>query len=73
MVLRALENLDFSFSSWLTYCASNSGERVAVELISQHIRKILERNTRGVCQARRKLFFSLLFIINYRCVFEGLA
>lgn len=63
----------FSFSSWQAYRASNAGERVDMELISQHIRQILEKNTMGCAKIEGNCFFSFLFIINYRCVFEGFA
>lgn len=64
----------FLFPSWQAYCASNAGERVDMELISQRIRQILERNTMGCAKKEENcFFFFLLFIINYRCAFEGFA
>ncbi len=65
-------NLYFSFSSWQAHRASNAGERVDMELISQHIRQILKRNTMGSAKTEEIVFF-LLFIINYRCALEGFA
>lgn len=66
----------FCFASWQAYCASVSGERVAVELMSQNIWEIHQWNILGhsLCQRRVKLFFFfLLFVINYRCEYEGFA
>lgn len=47
----------FFFSSWQAYCALNAGERVDMELISQHIRQILERNTMGCAKIEENCFF----------------
>lgn len=44
----------FSFSSWQAHCASNAGERVDMELISH----TLGKKHQGMCQERRKLFFT---------------
>lgn len=46
----------FFFSSWQAYCEFNAGERVDMELISQHIRRILERNTMGCLRIEENIF-----------------
>lgn len=51
----------FCFSSWQAYCASNAGERVDMELISQHIRQILERNTMGCAKIEGNCFFPFIY------------
>lgn len=52
--------LGYFFSSWQAYCASNSGERGTMELISQHINGILKRNTVGCAKIEENCFFPFI-------------
>lgn len=71
--VRALENLDFSFPLGKLTVNPIQVKRVDVEPISQHIREIHERNTMGCARIEGYCFFPVLFIINYRCAYEGFA
>lgn len=52
--------LGYFFYSWQAYCASNPGERAAMELISQHINGILKRNTVGCAKIEENCFFPFI-------------
>lgn len=60
-VVRTLEIWDFSFSAWQAHSASNAGERVDMELISQHIRQILAKNTMGCANREENCFFPFIY------------
>lgn len=55
------KNLDFVFLFFLlalqAYCASNAGERVDMDLISQRISQILEKNAMGCARKEENCFF----------------
>lgn len=53
---RTLEFFDFAYPSWQAQCASNAGEKVDMELISQHIRQILRETLKNVPTGKKSFF-----------------
>lgn len=60
-VVGTLEVLDFSFPAWQAYSASNAGERVDMELISQCIRQNIARNIMVRAKREENCFFPFIY------------